>query len=87
MSDLETIIVLVFFAYWCCENTSVMETGRNLAIEEEDSGVTLACLQQAGKLPRRKIGQNTTLRRRPEHQQLSSEMASSFFDAILRSWL
>ena len=38
------------------DNTGVIEICRQLATEEEDEpygiGVTLACLQQAGKLPR-----------------------------------
>ena len=48
-------------------NTDVMEIGRWLATEEDGEpfwiGVTLACLQQAGKLPRRTSRRNTTLRR------------------------
>ena len=49
------------------DNTDVMEIDRQLATEEDGRpfgiGVTLACLQQAGKLPRRTSRRNTTLRR------------------------
>ena len=41
-----------------------MEIGRQLATEEDSGpfgiGVTLACLQQAGKLPRQISHRNTT---------------------------
>ena len=46
-------------------NTDVVEIGRKLATEENGEpfgiGVTLACLQQAEKLPRRTSRRNTTL--------------------------
>ena len=47
------------------DNTDVMEIGRSLATEEDGGPfgirVTLACLQQAGKLPRRPRRRNTAL--------------------------
>ena len=47
----------------------IMEIGRKLATEEDGVlfaiGVTLACLQKAGKLTRQTSHRNTTLRRGP----------------------
>ena len=47
-------------------NTDVMEIGLQLAMEDDGDhfgiGVTLTCLQQAGKLPRQTIHLNTILK-------------------------
>ena len=63
------------------DNTDVLEICRLLATENECGhlriGVTLACLQQAGKLHRGTSRQNTTPRRGP-YQQFSFEKEETY---------
>ena len=49
--------------YWCYGNWSVIGNRRGRWTFRNYYGVTLAYLQQAGKLPRRRSRRNTTLRR------------------------
>ena len=62
--------------------TDVLEIGQQLATVEDDGpfriGLTLACLQQTWKLPRRTSHQTTTLRRGPDNQQFFWEKVETY---------